>query len=73
MGAASSRMCVRYFREFHGRNATLYERAFYALFWPLTMVSNTLTALLTFEAIIVGSVTVAFFFWNHVQNVFGPS
>jgi hypothetical protein len=73
VGAAASRACVWYFREFHGRDATLYERGFYALFWPITMLSNTLAGMLTVEAIIVGGATAAFFFWNHVQNVFGPS
>jgi len=40
---------------------------------PLTLASNTLTGLWTFEAIIVGSVTVAFFFWNYLESIYGPS
>jgi hypothetical protein len=73
IAATSSRMCVRYFREFHGRSATRYERTFYALFWPLVILNNMLAGLLLVEAFIIGCFAAAFFFWNHVQNVFGPS
>ena len=73
MAAASSRMCVWYIREFHGRDPTRYERGFYTLLWPVTFVSNTLVGMLAVEATIVGGAAAAFFFWNHVQNAFGPS
>ena len=73
IAATASRMCLRYYREYHGREATTYEIVFFTLFWPLLIAVNTLAGLLAFEAVIVGSVTAAFFLWNYVQNVFGPS
>jgi hypothetical protein len=71
--ATASRACVRYYRLYHWRSATTYEGTFFALFWPLVVfVSVPVAGTLTIEAIIVGSVTVAFFFWNYLGNVYGP-